>query len=76
MIALVAILGTSACKKKKDDSLTPVASVIKPVVPVDTTMIAVSANNPDIQYIGRIDFSNAMAPPYSFQDVSIKAKFQ
>jgi lysophospholipase L1-like esterase len=35
----------------------------------------IPANNTKIQYTGRIDYSNALQPKYSYPGVSIKAKF-
>ena len=35
----------------------------------------IPANDPKIQYIGRIDFINPLAPAFSFPGVSISAKF-
>ncbi|MFL5728572.1 MAG: SGNH/GDSL hydrolase family protein [Cytophagaceae bacterium] len=70
LLLSILVIGSAllGCKKKKADEVTP--------TPVDTTMIQVKADNPNIQYMGRIDFSNTLAPAYSFPGVSIKAKFQ
>ncbi len=35
----------------------------------------VQADDPAIQYVGRIDFTNPKAPTYAFPGISIKAKF-
>ena len=35
----------------------------------------IDANNPKIQYTGRIDFTNSLQPQYSFPGVSIKTRF-
>jgi hypothetical protein len=36
----------------------------------------IRANNPLIGYTGRIDFSNPMAPRFSYSGVSVRASFQ
>ncbi|MCX6182427.1 MAG: electron transporter RnfD, partial [Bacteroidetes bacterium] len=35
----------------------------------------IAADDPNIQYVGRIDFTNPKAPAFSFPGVSISAKF-
>jgi len=35
----------------------------------------IKANDSNIQYVGRIDFTNPLKPTYSFPGISIKAKF-
>lgn len=60
-----------SCKKRQSDIPDP--SV--PVTPVDTTMVVIQANDPLIQYMGRIDYTVATAPTYSFPGVTIKAGF-
>lgn len=62
----VFVLGS--CKKKSTD---PVSLPI-----LDTTMVFVKANDANILYTGRIDFSNPLAPQFSFSGVSVKAKFK
>ncbi|MCS6824671.1 MAG: GDSL-type esterase/lipase family protein [Cytophagaceae bacterium] len=64
-----------ACKKKSEDE-PPQPQPDSPNVPADTTMITISADDPLIQYFGRIDFSNPKAPSYAYPGVSIRAKFQ
>jgi len=63
-----------SCKKKKTDEVVPPA--VEEPTPVDTTMILVRANDPLIQYSGRIDYTNAFAPTYAYPGISIKARFQ
>lgn len=59
---------------KKDASVTPVTTV--PVATADTAMIFTDAENPNIQYSGRIDFTNSKAPIFWYPGISIKANFQ
>ncbi|MBX9850291.1 MAG: hypothetical protein K2X86_00865 [Cytophagaceae bacterium] len=68
LILLVSGLIFSYCKKK--DKVEP------PADQEDTTMVYFQADNSNIQYSGRIDFSNPKKPAFSFPGVSIKAKFQ
>ncbi len=64
----------SGCKKKKTDpDSTPGPTGPGPA---DTTMVFVNAADANIVYSGRIDFSNPLAPAFSFPGVSVKAKFQ
>jgi lysophospholipase L1-like esterase len=65
-IILTTFSGIFGCKKKKEEN----------IVLIDTSMILFTADNPNIQYTGRIDFANPKSPVYSFPGVSVKAKFQ
>lgn len=53
--------------------------IIASVIFLNTCAFAqttIPANDAKIQYIGRIDFTNPLAPTFAFPGVSIKAKFQ
>lgn len=63
--ALFIMISTSACKSKKDEY----------ILPIDTSMALINASNPYIQYMGRFDFRDSLAPRFSHAGVSIKAKF-
>ena len=75
--ALLITASVVAGCKKKDDAVNPAnGNVVNTNIPVDTTMLVTQANHINIQYSGRIDFSNTLAPAYSFPGISIKATFQ
>lgn len=67
------IFSIQGCKKKKDDTINPIPPI---VIVEDTTMFFFPATNANIQYTGRIDFSNLLKPAFSYPGTSIKAKFQ
>jgi hypothetical protein len=41
-----------------------------------TTFDTIPANNPLLEYSGRVDFTNKLAPQFSYSGVSIRASFQ
>jgi len=47
-----------------------------PEVPVSKATNLVLPSNPNIQYMGRIDFSNPDKPLFAYPNVTIKAKFE
>jgi lysophospholipase L1-like esterase len=67
IFSLVASIVFISCKK---DSPAPTNSA------TDTTMAFTNAENPNIQYTGRIDFSDTKAPTFWFPGISIKANFE
>ena len=73
LVMLVLVVSFSSCKKKKSED-TP--SGTDDPKQADTTMVFIKADHPEIQYTGRIDFSDVLAPAFSFPGISIKAKFK
>jgi lysophospholipase L1-like esterase len=71
LVGLLIMSSFLACKKKKEDSPAPGDNTDPEVL----SMVVIPADDAKIRYTGRIDFSNAKAPAYSFSGVSIMAKF-
>ena len=72
-LSLVAIL--SACTAKSTTRSTPTATVPVPTATLDTSPHTYNADDPNILYSGRIDFSEPQLPKFSAPGVSIQARF-
>jgi lysophospholipase L1-like esterase len=71
---LLGIFICFSCKKRLSDIPDPTMAIPTPT-PIDTSMVVVKADNPLIHYMGRIDYTIATAPVYSYPGVTIKATF-
>jgi len=70
VIIMISILSASC--KKESKSTGPSSNTTS----IDTNMIVVPANNTNIVYMGRIDFTDPKAPLFAYSGVNIQAKFQ
>jgi len=57
-------------------SILLILSILVNTLVLAATFDTIPANNPLIEYSGRVDFTNSLAPQFSYSGVSVRASFQ
>jgi len=70
--------GTSILTTKALDGVTTLTYTLNYIVigKLAPTKTLISASNPNIQYMGRVDFTRPESPLFAYSNITIKAKFE